>query len=213
MKPEIIPTILVKTFEEVKERIRLVENYVNWVQLDIMDGIFVENITWSNPEDLKSFETRVKLEAHLMINKPEQIIDSWLKVADRIIVHQESTENIREIIEKAHKNKKEIGIALNPETHPTAIEQFLNDIDLILLMSVQPGKGGQEFELEILEKIRNLRNIWPGGNIEVDGGVSDKNIKEIFNAGANLFCVGTYIYQSGDIKQVINKLKENYETI
>ena len=213
MKPEIIPTILVKTFEEVKERIRLVENYVDWVQLDIMDGVFVENLTWNNPEDLKDFKTKVKLEAHLMVQNPEKIIDSWLEVVDRIIVHYESSEKIQEIINKVHKNGKQIGVALNPETSIEVAKPFLNDLDLILLMSVQPGKGGQEFELEILEKIRNLRNIWPGGNIEVDGGVSDKNIKEIFNAGANLFCVGTYIYQSGDIKQVINKLKENYETI
>jgi len=213
MKPEIIPTILVKTFEEVKERIRLVENYVDWVQLDIMDGVFVENLTWNNPEDLKDFKTKVKLEAHLMVQNPEKIIDSWLEVVDRIIVHYESSEKIQEIINKVHKNGKQIGVALNPETSIEVAKPFLNDLDLILLMSVQPGKGGQEFELEILEKIRNLRNIWPGGNIEVDGGVSDKNIKEIFNAGANLFCVGTYVYQSGDIKQVINKLKENYETI
>ncbi|HOZ16606.1 MAG TPA: ribulose-phosphate 3-epimerase [Candidatus Portnoybacteria bacterium] len=213
MKPEIIPTILVKTFEEVKERIRLVENYVDWVQLDIMDGVFVENLTWNNPEDLKDFKTKVKLEAHLMVKNPEKIIDSWLEVVDRIIVHYESSEKIQEIINKVHKNGKQIGVALNPETSIEVAKPFLNDLDLILLMSVQPGKGGQEFELEILEKIRNLRNIWPGGNIEVDGGVSDKNIKEIFNAGANLFCVGTYVYQSGDIKQVINKLKENYETI
>ena len=213
MKPEIIPTIFVKTFEEVKERIRLVENYVDWVQLDIMDGVFVENLTWNNPEDLKDFKTKVKLEAHLMVKNPEKIIDSWLEVVDRIIVHYESSEKIQEIINKVHKNGKQIGVALNPETSIEVAKPFLNDLDLILLMSVQPGKGGQEFELEILEKIRNLRNIWPGGNIEVDGGVSDKNIKEIFNAGANLFCVGTYVYQSGDIKQVINKLKENYETI
>jgi len=213
MKPEIIPTILVKTFEEVKERIKLVENYVDWVQLDIMDGVFVENLTWNNPEDLKDFKTKVKLEAHLMVKNPEKIIDSWLEVVDRIIVHYESSEKIQEIINKVHKNGKQIGVALNPETSIEVAKPFLNDLDLILLMSVQPGKGGQEFELEILEKIRNLRNIWPGGNIEVDGGVSDKNIKEIFNAGANLFCVGTYVYQSGDIKQVINKLKENYETI
>jgi len=175
--------------------------------------VFVENLTWNNPEDLKDFKTKVKLEAHLMVQNPEKIIDSWLEVVDRIIIHQESSANIKEIIEKVHKNKKQIGVALNPETSIEVAKPFLNDLDLILLMSVQPGKGGQEFELEILEKIRNLRNIWPGGNIEVDGGVSDKNIKEIFNAGANLFCVGTYVYQSGDIKQVINKLKENYETI
>lgn len=209
MKPEIIPTILVKTFDEVKEKIKLVENYVDWVQLDIMDGIFVENKTWDNSNNLKDFKTRVKLEAHLMVDKPEKIIDNWLEVVDRIIIHQESSENIQEIIEKVHKNKKEIGIALNPETHPTAIKQFLNDIDLILLMSVQPGKGGQEFKDWILEKADFLRQKGFKGNIEIDGGINETNIGQALERGINLFCVGTYIYQNNNIEQAIKKLKEN----
>ena len=208
MKSEIIPTILVKTFDEVKEKIRLVENYVDWVQLDIMDGIFVENKTWDNSNNLKGLKTRVKLEAHLMVDKPEKIIDNWLEVVDRIIIHQESSENIQEIIEKVHKNKKEIGIALNPETHPTAIEQFLNDIDLILLMSVQPGKGGQEFKEWILEKADFLRQKGFKGNIEIDGGINETNIGQALERGINLFCVGTYIYQNNNIEQTIKKLKE-----
>lgn len=209
MKSEIIPTILVKTFDEVKEKIKLVENYVDWVQLDIMDGIFVENKTWDNSNNLKDFKTRVKLEAHLMVDKPEKIIDNWLEVVDRIIIHQESSENIQEIIEKVHKNKKEIGIALNPETHPTAIKQFLNDIDLILLMSVQPGKGGQEFKDWILEKADFLRQKGFKGNIEIDGGINETNIGQALERGINLFCVGTYIYQNNNIEQAIKKLKEN----
>ena len=208
MKSEIIPTILVKTFDEVKEKIRLVENYVDWVQLDIMDGIFVENKTWDNSNNLKGLKTRVKLEAHLMVDKPEKIIDNWLEVVDRIIIHQESSENIQEIIEKVHKNKKEIGIALNPETYPTAIEQFLNDIDLILLMSVQPGKGGQEFKEWILEKADFLRQKGFKGNIEIDGGINETNIGQALERGINLFCVGTYIYQNNNIEQTIKKLKE-----
>ena len=193
MKSEIIPTILVKTFDEVKEKIRLVENYVDWVQLDIMDGIFVENKTWDNSNNLKGLKTRVKLEAHLMVDKPEKIIDNWLEVVDRIIIHQESSENIQEMIEKVHKNKKEIGIALNPETYPTAIEQFLNDIDLILLMSVQPGKGGQEFKEWILEKADFLRQKGFKGNIEIDGGINETNIGQALERGINLFCRNIYL--------------------
>jgi ribulose-phosphate 3-epimerase len=209
MKSEIIPTILVKTFDEVKEKIRLVENYVDWVQLDIMDGVFVENVTWDNHEDLKNFKTKVKLEAHLMVDKPEKIIDDWLKVVDRTIIHQESTKNIQEIIEKTHKQGKEIGIALNPETHPTVIEQFLNNIDLILLMSVQPGKGGQELKEWTLEKADFLKRQGFKGNIEIDGGIDETNIKEAVKHGINLFCVGTGIYQNNDIKLIIEKLKQN----
>ena len=218
MKSEIIPTILVKSFNEVKERIKAVENYVDWVQLDVMDGIFVENKTWNEPLDLRDFKTRVKLEVHLMIQKPEKVIDDWLEVADRIIVHCEASENIKEIIEKAHKNKKEIGIALNPETHPTVIEQFLprhgkgrgkKDLDLVLLMSVQPGKGGQEFKDWILEKADYLKQKGFEGNIEVDGGINEKNIKEATEHGINLICVGTHIYQSNDIGEIIEKLKQS----
>jgi len=220
MKTEIIPTILVKTFKEVKEGIKAVEKYVNWVQLDIMDGIFVNNKTWHNPKDLKGFKTKVKLEAHLMIEKPEEVIDDWLKVVDRIIIHYETSKNIKEIIEKVHNKKKGIGVALNPETHPTAIEPFLKDLDLVLIMSIQPGWGGQEFKERVLEKIKALRKIWPKGNIEVDGGVNDENIKKISDAGANLFGVNTYIYRSkninpspldkGDrVKQAIDNLKRS----
>jgi ribulose-phosphate 3-epimerase len=209
MKSEIIPTILVKTFDEAKEKIKLVENYVNWVQLDIMDGIFVENITWNNPDDLKNFKTKVKTEAHLMVQEPEKIIDKWLSVVDRVIVHFESKIlDTNKLIEKIHNQGKQIGLALNPETNIEALEPFLSKLDLILLMSVNPGRGGQEFKLEILKKIKNLRNIWPNGDIEVDGGINNENIEEIIKAGANLFNIGNYIYKSQNTEQTIHQLAE-----
>lgn len=211
MKTEIIPTILVKTFKEAKENIKKVENYVDWVQLDIMDGIFVNNETWANPKDLKKIKTRVKLEAHLMVQKPENIIDEWLEVVDRVIFHFESKITnrelgIRELIKKVRKKKKEIGLALNPETHYSVVMPFLKDLDLILIMTVQPGWGGQEFKKWTLDKIKYLRKQWPNGNIEVDGGINDKNVKEIKKAGANLICAGTYIFRSKDIEKAIKNL-------
>jgi len=214
MKTEIIPTILVKSFNEVKERIKAVENYVNWVHLDIMDGIFVNNETWNNPKDLKRIKTKLKLEAHLMVQEPEKVINNWLKVADRIIIHFESKITnrelgIRELIKKCHTKKVDFGLALNPETHYTVTTPFLKDLDLVLFMTVQPGWGGQEFKYWVLEKIEALRKIWPNGNIEVDGGANNENIKKIVKSGANLICVGTHIFRSKDIKQAINSLKDN----
>ena len=211
MQIEIIPTILVKTFKEVEERIRKVEDYVNWVQLDIMDGVFCCNETWRNPQDLKEFKTRVKLEAHLMVNKPEEVIDDWLKVADRVIIHFESKITNREIgirkmINKAHKKKREFGLALNPETHPAVAVPFLKDLDLVLFMTVQPGWGGQEFKDWVLTKIEVLRKLWPDGNIEVDGGINPKTAKKTIKAGANLICAGTYIFRSKNVKEAIKKL-------
>lgn len=219
MQKQIIPTILVKTFDEVKERIRAVENYVEWVQLDVMDGVFVKNATWPyfaeasqgkhNPNDLKDFKAKVKIEAHLMIENPEAVIDEWQNVADRIIVHFESKiANLESLIKKVHQSVKQIGLAINLETDYSIIEPFLKELDLVLLMAIDPGWGGQKFEEKVLEKIEALRKIWPEGNIEIDGGINGENIKRILTAGANLFNVGSYIYNSENIEIAIKKLNE-----
>jgi len=228
MKTEIIPTILVKSFKEVEKRIKAVEKYVKWVQLDVMDGIFVYNETWPHSAvpgpakrgakfskeigRLKKLKTKTKLEVHLMVEKPEEEFDDWLKVADRIIIHFESRIKNRELgikklIEKAHKKKKGIGLALNPETHYAVATPFLKDLDLVLIMTVQPGWGGQQFREWVLAKIEFLRKKWPRGNIEVDGGVNDENIGRLHKAGVNLFGVGTYIYKSRNIKKAIKDLE------
>ena len=206
---EIIPTILNKDFKEVKESIKKVENYVNWVQLDIMDGIFVNNETWNNPDDLKKIDSKVKIEAHLMIDKPIEKINDWLDMVDRIIIHFESSKDgeIKEIIKRAKDKKKEIGLAINPETHFSVVLPFLNDLDLVLIMTVQPGFGGQEFKEFNLKKIKALRKIWKNGNIQVDGGVNNINIKRIKKAGANLICSGSYIFNNSNIEKAIKSLK------
>jgi len=208
MKTEIIPTILVKSFKEVKERIRAVEKYVQWLQLDIMDGIFVDNETWRNPGDLIGFETKVKIEAHLMVEKPEEVIDDWLKVADRVIVHFESNiSDLTGLIQKIHNSGKQIGLAINPETDFSVVEPFLKDLDLVLFMTVHPGWGGQKFREEVLVKIKSLREIWPDGNIEVDGGITPTTAIMTIKAGANLICAGTYIFGSKNIKKAIEELR------
>ncbi|MFH2013712.1 MAG: ribulose-phosphate 3-epimerase [Patescibacteria group bacterium] len=206
---EIIPTILNKDFKEVKESIKKVENYVNWVQLDIMDGIFVNNETWNNPDDLKKIDSKVKIEAHLMIDKPIEKINDWLDMVDRVIIHFESSKDqeIKEIIKRAKDKKKGIGLAINPETHFSVVTPFLNDLDLVLIMTVQPGFGGQEFKEFNLKKIKALRRIWKNGNIEIDGGVNNINIKRIKKAGANLICSGSYIFNNSNIEKAIKSLK------
>lgn len=208
---EIIPTILVKSFKEVKERIRKVENYVKWVQLDIMDGVFVDKMTWPYAEgkisDLKKIHP-VKLEAHLMIEKPEQVIDDWLENVDRVIIHYEASDNIEDLIKKTKNKGKQIGLAINPETNIEAVNPFLKDLDLVLCMTVQPGQGGQEFKDEVLTKIETLRMNWPNGNIEVDGGINPETSKKTINAGANLICAGTYIFEGKDIEKAIEELRD-----
>ncbi|MFH1461277.1 MAG: ribulose-phosphate 3-epimerase [Patescibacteria group bacterium] len=218
---EIIPTIIAKDFQELKEKIGRVELYVNWAQLDVMDGQFVSNSTWpyiagkNNPADLKNLETNLKLEVHLMVKQPEEVIDDWLDSGvKRIIFHYEATDKHKEIIDKIKKAGLEVGIAINPETPIEVLAEFLNvsgskfQVSLILIMTVEPGQGGQGFLDYTLFKIKKLRESYPDVKIEVDGGINFKTAPQVIKAGANLLASGTAIFNSSDIKEAINRLKK-----
>ncbi len=205
---QVIPTILVKDFEEIKEKIKKIESYVDWVQLDVMDGVFVDNKTWNNPDDLKGLETNLKLEVHLMVNKPEEVIDNWINSnIKRVIFHYEATDKHQEIIEKIKEAGLEVGMAINPETSIEVIDQFIEDLDLVLVMTVKPGFGQQELLEETLDKVKQLRGNYSDINIQVDGGVNLKTGPEVIQAGANLLVSGSAIFKSENIEETINKLK------
>ena len=205
---KVIPVIIAKDFEELQEKIKKVELYIDWVQLDVMDGQFVENSTWNNPADLKKLETDVNLEVHLMVKNPESVIDNWIKSGvKRIIIHYESTDKHKEIIEKIKHAGLEIGIAINPETPIEKVSDFISQLDLALVMTVQPGLGGQKFLKETLDKIKQLRNKYKNVNIEADGGINLKTAKKVIQVGANLLAIGTAIFKSDDIEKTIKELK------
>ncbi|MFC1700917.1 ribulose-phosphate 3-epimerase [Patescibacteria group bacterium] len=206
---EIIPAIIPKDFKELEEKIDLVEPYIDWVQLDIMDSKFVDNATWNNPFELKNLHTNLKLEAHLMIQNPEEHIDEWINSGvKRIIFHYESTEKHQEIIDKIKQAGLEVGIAINPETKAEMISRFAGMLDLILVMTVNPGKGGQKFLDEMLEKIKYLRVEYPYVKIEVDGGINSITASSAIKMGANILVSGSAIFQ-GNIENNIKILK-NY---
>jgi len=206
---EIIPTIIAKDFQELKKKIKKVEPYIKWAQLDVMDGKFVDNQTWNNPEELKNLETVLDLEAHLMIQNPEEKIDNWIDSGvKRIIVHYESTENIRDLIIKIRKAGLDIGVALNPETDIRFLNGLVDYIDLILVMSVRPGRGGQEFMEESLTKIKDLRERYESVKISVDGGINLETASKIIQAGADVLSVGSAIFESKDIEKTINDFKK-----
>ena len=205
---EIIPTIIAKDFKELEEKIRKVEPYVDWVQLDVMDGQFVANSTWNKPADLKNLKTNLKLEAHLMIKNPEENIDDWIESGlKRIIIHFESTKQPEEVIRKIRGAGLETGIAINPETPIEIVDDFIARLDLILVMTVQPGRGGQTFLEETLDKIKNLRDKYKDVNIEVDGGINPETAPKVIQAGANLLASGNAIFKSDDIEETILRLK------
>ncbi|MFH0907115.1 MAG: ribulose-phosphate 3-epimerase [bacterium] len=207
---EIIPTIIAKDFQEIKDKTKKVEPYVDWVQLDVMDGRFVDNLTWNEPDDLKDFKTDLKLEAHLMVKNPENIINDWIESGvQRIIFHIESTNQSEQIIKKIKGAGLEVGLAINPETPIQVVDNFINQLDLVLIMTVYPGQGGQAFLRDTLAKIKDLRDKYKDVNIEVDGGINLEIAPKVIQAGANFLASGSAIFNNNDIEQTIKKLKSH----
>lgn len=216
---EIIPSINVRTFEEAKERIKKVEPFVQWVHLDVTDGIFSKHLTWHDPADLaelvgsdppKEGQTllRLSIEVHLMVQEPEKIIDQWLvKPIKRVIVHLEATKDLDVIIKKCREARVEVGLALNPETPWEKTKPWFKKIDTILVLAVHPGPSGQPAQEDIFVKIIHLRKACPGCTIEFDGGVNPETAKKAKEAGASLLVAGNYIFGSADIKRAIETLR------
>ena len=203
---EIVPAILVKTPEELKEKVRQVEPYVNRIQIDIMDGKFVPNKT-IQPEDI-DLETDLIKEAHLMVEDNERYVESSLDLGfDMIIVHYESCKDIPRIIKKVKDRGKRIGIAINPPTPFSAIEEYLDDLDMVLVMTVNPGFSGQGFIPDVLPKIRKVRKMKKDLDIEVDGGIKLGTVKLVAQAGANFLASASGIYKYGNIKEAIELLR------
>jgi ribulose-phosphate 3-epimerase len=207
---EIIPTIIAKDFQELQEKVSKVEPYVEWVQLDVMDGQFVDNATWNNPADLSDLKTSLKMEVHLMISNPEEYLDEWIASGvKRIIIHFESTKQPEEVIRRIKQAGLEVGLAINPETSVEVVDSFIDRLDMVLVMSVRPGRGGQQFLEETLDKVKDLRSKYQNVNIGVDGGINSETAPKVIEAGANLLAAGTAIFQSDNIEQTIKELKQN----
>jgi ribulose-phosphate 3-epimerase len=205
---EIIPSILVKTREEMVEKIIAVEPYVERVHLDIADGIFVPNITISGFEEVEDIETDLKIGVHLMVSKPENHIVRWLETrADKFIFHIEATERAQEVIDKVKEADREVGIAINPKTPISAIEPFIDQIDLVHFMTVEPGFYGGEFVESVLAKIADFHFYYPDKPIEVDGGIDPKTLPGLIKSGANLFVIGSYIFKSKNLAKAIAEMK------
>lgn len=205
MKNAVIPAIIAKSQEELDIRINKVKNYLSVLQLDIMDGKFVP--THSLDFDFKLPETNCRYEAHLMVDEPEEWIKKNWKIVDVILVHIESCTGPERAIELVKSIGERIGFVLNPKTSVEKIKPYLDRIDQVLVMTVDPGFYGSKFLPETLEKVKELRKLKPDLDIEVDGGISADTIKGVYEAGANLFVCGSYLQKSQDVKKAIETLK------
>ncbi|MBU4221623.1 MAG: ribulose-phosphate 3-epimerase [Euryarchaeota archaeon] len=202
----IIPAIIARTQKELDEHLRNVEGYSELVQLDIMDGTFVPNNSLYFDFDVSG--SNISFEAHLMITDPVGWIEkNWWKV-DTIIVHFESCQNPEDIIRFVKNKGKKIGFAISPETAVHNVKPYLDDIDQLLIMTVNPGSYGGKFLPGTLSKISEARKLKPNLDIEVDGGVAPDTIKLINDAGANMFVSGSYILKSDGVKEAIDSLKK-----
>ena len=213
---QISPSILSADFSQLGSEIkRLEEGGADMIHVDVMDGHFVPNLT-IGPPVIKALrnQSSLKFDVHLMISPVHKYIDAYANAgADIITIHPEATENLEDSIKKIKELKKKVGVSLNPETKIDLIINFLDKIDLVLIMSVNPGFGGQKFMPEVLAKIRDLKKIQKDKNlnfdIEIDGGINFDNCKIAIEAGANILVSGTTVFKSnnGDIKKNINLLK------
>ena len=205
LKKKIIPAIIAKSQQELEDKINKVKEFVEIIQLDIMDGKFVPNK--SVDFDFKLSNADCIFEAHLMIENPEEWIKKHSNKVDMVLAHIESCKKPKKVVNLVKKNGKHVGFVLNPETPLSTIIEYIDDIDQVLIMTVNPGFYGSPFLPKMLEKIKKLREIKTDLDIEVDGGVTDKTINLVDKAGANMFVSGSYIVKSNDVMQAIANLK------
>ena len=213
MMHEIVPAILSHNLADAQNKIKLVEPLVRRVQIDVMDGNFVDNKTLS-VDEYANIKTPLIREAQLMVREPEAYLNDCKNFGiDLVEFHLESLGNPWSVIQKSKSLGLKVGIALNPNTPLERAREYLQSVDLVLLMSVNPGFGGQEFISETIQRIKLLRAMWPKGIIEVDGGLKKGIVGQCAKAGANFLVVGSGIFGEENLAQTLKDLQKEAQTL
>ena len=210
----IAPSVLSCDFANVQRDVEMINNSsADWFHVDVMDGVFVPNISFGFPI-IKAIKKHAKkpLDVHLMIANPDQYIEEFAKSgADILTVHYETCPHLHRTIQLIHSFGMRAGVALNPHTPVDLLEHVIEDLDLVLIMSVNPGFGGQKFIEKTIAKVKKIKSLIISTNskalIEVDGGVNLETGKELIDAGANALVAGSFIFQSENPTQTIDDLK------
>lgn len=204
-------SMLSSDLSNLQNQSELLINYgIDTLHMDIMDGVYVNNLTFGYPvlKCLKNNLPHSKLDCHFMVHNPLKIIDNYLDLAHSISFHYDNNDsNTNIIIDKIKEKNIKVGLALRPKIPPENIQKYINKIDYILIMSVEPGFSGQKFIPESIDKIEKCRKLYPTLDIQVDGGVNINNYKDIINAGATMLVSGSTIFNATDKKEIIKILK------
>lgn len=205
---KIIPAINEIDFSEILKKIKIIEPISDWVHIDVADGSFTENFLWHEPQDLEKLNSEILIEAHFMMKNLENKISEWLKypMIKRVIFNLEASKNPDFIIQICHKKGVQAGVSICPVSSLDLLLPYLEKADLFQILSVIPGKSGQKFTEDSLEKIKELRKICPECVIEADGGINSDIAKNALNAGADILVSSSYIF-SGNILEIKNRME------
>lgn len=206
---EVIPGILEQSFSSIIEKVRQVEGFCPWIQIDLLDGTLFGNTSFHNPAEFINLRTTAKLELHMMVVNPAQLVDEWARVGiKRFIAHIEGITDAEGFIAKVRSKKLEVGLAVDINTDVAILEPYLPNIDVVLVMSVHTGESGQQFDEHAAIKIRKIRTLNSEIAIEVDGGITPDNARKVVQAGATRLVSTSYIFNSPHILQAIRRLQQ-----